>query len=110
MGTLTPFGKSLVNGQGTNLHKTPERGYRSPSSSSSSSSFSGRTGLSCKTCGRSIRAGENYVERKGRVYCNSHGYDKCKGCKGELSGSYINHKGKKYHDRCFRCSVCGTQL
>ncbi len=115
---LTPLGKELFSsGSGSNLHKTPEgpTHYKSSSSSSSShhphggssssysSSSSGHTGIHCKTCKCEIRAGESYVKRKGRTYCQTHGYEKCKGCRGPLTGTYL-----KYKDHQVRVCVFGV--
>ncbi len=47
-----------------------------------------RTGVKCKTCHREMLPGESYVKKKGRTYCQEHGYDKCKGCRGPLTGTY----------------------
>jgi hypothetical protein len=47
------------------------------------------TGVKCKTCHREMLPGENYIKKKGRTYCQEHGYDKCAGCRGPLSGQYL---------------------
>jgi hypothetical protein len=47
---------------------------------------------------------------QGRTYCQSHGYEKCKGCRGPLTGTYLKYKDHQYHTDCFRCWVCNTQL
>jgi hypothetical protein len=34
---------------------------------------------------------------RGRTYCQEHGYEKCKGCRGPLTGTYIKYKESTYH-------------
>jgi len=45
----------------------------------------------CETCG----AGETVV---------------CTRCKSSVSGKYVAFEGKNYHNACFRCGKCNTQL
>ena len=69
-----------------------------------------KTGIHCKTCRREMQPGETYVKKKGKTYCQDHGYEKCKGCKQKLTGTYLKYRDYFYHNECFKCSVCQTEL
>lgn len=108
-------GSSAPRNNNTSSHSSYSNARSPPSSSSSSnrshSSSSSSSRLSCKTCGIAIHSGQRYVERKGKIYCEAHGYEKCKACKGQLVGQYVkDHSGRSYHQGCFRCVVCQTPL
>jgi hypothetical protein len=112
--TISPDGVKTTRTTKTTLQPPPP----SHSHSSSSSSHSPRSAstvvtksVMCKRCLRSIKSGESFVTRNGKTYCQKHAYEKCKGCKKDLTGGTVmTFGGKKFHPGCFKCSSCRASL
>jgi len=67
--------------------------------------------FSCGTCGKELHG--NFVNREGRPVCQNcadKGRQACMVCRKPLSGEYVSFQGQGYHQMCFKCAKCNTNL
>jgi hypothetical protein len=67
--------------------------------------------FTCHDCNAPL--GGQFIARDGNPICQNcanRSLPKCHSCQRELVGDYTNYDGKGYHNQCFRCGKCNTQL
>lgn len=68
----------------------------------------------CSQCGRHFGAGEGFLEKDGKAYCEEDYYNmfapKCAACDKPILDEVISALGKNFHATCFVCSEPGCKL
>jgi len=67
--------------------------------------------FTCHSCGTAL--GGTFVAKDGNPFCQNcsqKSLAKCLKCNRELVGDYVNYDNKAFHNECFRCGKCNTQL
>eukprot|EP01101_Sappina_pedata_P008520 TRINITY_DN4747_c0_g1_i1.p1 TRINITY_DN4747_c0_g1~~TRINITY_DN4747_c0_g1_i1.p1 ORF type:complete len:303 (-),score=98.96 TRINITY_DN4747_c0_g1_i1:89-943(-) len=63
----------------------------------------------CHHCHRTFPGGK-YFTHKDKPYCRDDYDNMCTKCNKVCDGAHIKYDGKKFHDKCFVCSLCRDRL
>jgi transcription elongation factor Elf1 len=70
----------------------------------------------CKSCSKSLVGDEKAVLRKDDLYCAEHAatipqtFGTCAACDDDISTAYVDAMDRRWHQECFVCTACGTDL
>lgn len=67
----------------------------------------------CQKCVDPKVVGKNFYEKDGKPYCETdfmNTFDKCCVCNKAITDRKLEALGRKYHSKCFVCSVCKKPL